>query len=99
MEVSCGTEVTFDGEENIRIFDSSEWAERGFCEICGSHLFYRLKHSNEYQMLVGLFHDQDRFNFDLQVFTDRKPSFYSFANSTREMTTEQVFEMYAPKKD
>ena len=39
MEVDCGTEVSFSGEENIRVYDSSNWAERGFCNNCGSHLF------------------------------------------------------------
>ncbi len=46
MAVDCGTDVSFEGEENISVFKSSEWAERGFCNKCGSHLFYRLKESN-----------------------------------------------------
>ena len=28
--------VTFSGEENIQRYDSSTWAERGFCKRCGS---------------------------------------------------------------
>ena len=43
MAVDCGTDVSFEGEENISVYSSSEWAERGFCKECGSHLFYRLK--------------------------------------------------------
>ncbi|NIT13149.1 MAG: GFA family protein, partial [Candidatus Dadabacteria bacterium] len=42
MAVNCGTDVTFEGEDNITVYDSSSWAERGFCSGCGSHLFYRL---------------------------------------------------------
>ena len=36
MAVDCGSEVSFEGEENISVFNSSEWAERGFCnnELC-----------------------------------------------------------------
>ena len=96
MAVSCGTEVVFEGEENIAVYNSSDWAERGFCRKCGSHLFYRLKEINEHQIPAGLFDDQERFKFDLQVFTDRKPSFYSFANKTNEMTEAEVIEKYAP---
>jgi len=96
MSVDCGIDVTYDGEENISVYDSSAWAERGFCTKCGSHLFYRLKDSNDHQIPVGLFADQDRFNFDLQVFIDSKPSFYSFANETREMTAAQVIAAFAP---
>ena len=32
MAVNCGTEISFEGTENISIYDSSEWAERGFCK-------------------------------------------------------------------
>ena len=96
MVVSCGTEVAFEGEENITVYSSSEWAERGFCKKCGSHIFYRLKEINEHQIPVGLFDNQDSFKFDLQVYIDRKPSFYSFSNKTIEMTEAEVIEKYGP---
>ncbi len=37
MVVDCGADVTFKGEENISVFNSSLWAERGYCNKCGSH--------------------------------------------------------------
>ena len=98
MCVECGTDVVFDGEENITVYDSSPWAERGFCKICGSHLFYRLKETQEYQVPAGLFDDQENFHFELQVFTDYKPAFYSFANETVEMTEAEVIEKFAPEQ-
>ena len=99
MAVSCGTEVSFEEEENISVYNSSDWAERGFCKKCGSHLFYRLKEINEHQMPVGLFDSQEDFNFNLQVFVDKKPSFYSFANKTKEMTEAEVIEKFAPDQN
>ena len=96
MSTSCGTNVEFEGTENIAVYDSSDWAERGFCKECGSHLFYRIKQINEYEIPVGLFDDQESFCFDLQVYIDRKPSFYGFANKTKEMTETEVIEKYAP---
>ena len=99
MAVSCGTEITFEGEENITVFNSSGWAERGFCKKCGSHLFYRLKEIKEHEIPAGLFENQGSFNFDLQVFTDGKPSFYGFANKTNEMTEAEVMEKYAPEQN
>lgn len=96
MAVDCGTDLTFEGEENITVYDSSAWAERGFCNKCGSHLFYRLKESNQYMVPVGLLDDQASFVFDSQVFIDKKPAFYSFANETNDMTEAEIFEMYAP---
>lgn len=94
MAVNCGTDVSFEGEENISVFNSSDWAERGFCKKCGSHLFYRIKESKEHIIPVGLFDDQESFVFDNQVFIDKKPSFYSFANKTNDMTEAEVFEKY-----
>lgn len=99
MCVECGIDVAFEGIENITVYNSSDWAERGFCKKCGSHLFYRLKDSNEHQLPVGLFDNQKNFHFGLQVFTDRKPAFYSFANETREMTEAEVIEKFAPEQN
>ena len=94
MAINCGTDVSFEGEENISVFNSSDWAERGFCKKCGSHLFYRLKESKEHIIPAGLFDDQGSFVFDNQVFIDKKPPFYSFANKTDDMTEAEVFEKY-----
>ena len=94
MAVNCGSDVSFEGKENISVFNSSDWAERGFCKKCGSHLFYRLKESQQHIIPVGLFDNQELFVFNNQVFIDKKPSFYSFANKTHDMTEAEVFEKY-----
>ena len=94
MEIDCGTDVSFEGEEEISVYDSSAWAERGFCKKCGSHLFYRLKESGQHMMPVGLFDDQEHFVFESQVFIDKKPDYYSFVNKTSNMTEAEIFEMY-----
>jgi len=94
MEIDCGTDVTFKGEDDITVYNSSSWAERGFCKKCGSHLFYRLKESKQHMIPVGLFDDQENYIFDSQVFVDKKPLFYSFSNKTNDMTEAEIFEMY-----
>ena len=98
MEVDCGTEVSFSGEDKISIFDSSQWAQRGFCSQCGSHLFYQLKGTGQYMIPVGLF-DDEGFVFDHQVFIDEKPFYYHFTNKTKDMTGQQVFELFAPSSE
>ncbi|MGB2692135.1 MAG: GFA family protein [Thermodesulfobacteriota bacterium] len=97
LEVDCGQGVEIDGEDHVTVFDSSEWAERGFCKKCGTHLFYRLKEQQEYHLPVGLFGDSISPVFTLQVFIDRKPEYYTFAEETEKMTEAQIYEMYAPK--
>ena len=96
LAVDCGTDVSFEGEENISVYDSSDWAERGFCKKCGTHLFYRLKETRQHMLPAGLLDDSDDLVFDHQVFIDRKPSYYRFANETKDMTEAEVFAMYAP---
>ena len=99
MEIDCGTNVDFDGLENISIFDSSQWAERGFCKECGTHLFYRLKENKLHMMPVGLFDDDSELEFTSQVFIDEKPNYYCFSNKTKDMTGAELFAMYAPPQE
>ena len=94
MEIDCGQAVSFEGEDHIAVYSSSDWAERGFCRNCGTHLFYRLKESAQHMVPVGLFDDGLELVFDTQVFIDEKPSFYSFANDTQNMTGAELFAMY-----
>ncbi|WP_262693932.1 GFA family protein [Kordiimonas aquimaris] len=97
MSVDCGTDVSFSGEENIKVFSSSTWAERGFCQGCGTHVFYRIKETGQLMMAAGLFKEQDAFvNMDRQVFIDEKPAYYTFAEDTKNMTGAEVFAIYGP---
>ena len=98
MEINCGTDVSVDGMENVSVFDSSEWAERGFCSKCGTHLFYRLKGTGEHMVPVGVFENTEGLEFDHQVFVDEKPAFYRFANKTHDMTGAEIFAKYGPSE-
>lgn len=97
LAVECGSDVQVRGERYVSVYDSSDWAERGFCTKCGSHLFYRLKQDGSYIVPVGLFGDEHPFTFDHQVFIDEKPAYYGFAQRTTDMTGEEVFAKYAPE--
>lgn len=96
MAIDCGSNVLFEGDENISVFASSDWAERGFCRQCGSHLFYRLKDREQYHIPVGLLESCEGLVFTHQVFIDEKPALYSFSNKTTDLTGAEVFEKYAP---
>ncbi len=95
ISIDCGSDVEFEGQQSISIFDSSAWADRGFCNKCGSHLFYRLKGNKQYMLPAGLFDDDTNLVLDHQVFIDEKPSFYSFSNKTTNMTGAEIFAKYA----
>ena len=91
--VHCGPEVTFSGETPVR-YKSSDWAERGFCRNCGTHLFYHLIPTNEYILPAGLFQDQS-FRLSNEIFIDEKPGFYELKNETVKLTGQQVFAQFA----
>jgi hypothetical protein len=96
LAVHCGLEVTIDNEASVTVYPSSDWAERGFCKSCGSHLFYRFTESKEYIVPAGVFDDDRNFEMDHQIFIEEKPNYYSFANKTENMTGAEVFAKYAP---
>ena len=93
MSVRCESEVTIEGQDSITQFSSSEWADRGFCKHCGTHLFFRLKENDHHFMPAGLFDDQGDFTFDRQVYIDCKPHYYSFSNETRNITETEILNM------
>lgn len=93
LSTDCGTAVTIEGQ-SVTVYDSSDWAERGFCNQCGTHLFYRLKKNQQYMMAAGLF-AVDEFTFHHQVFVDQRPSYYEFANETKNFTAAEIFAMFA----
>ena len=99
LAVDCGVEVHFEGEKHIQVFDSSAWAERGFCGRCGTHLFYRIKESGQTILPVGLFGLQTGFAFDRQVFVDHKPDYYDFANETTKLTEAEIFARFGLGED
>jgi hypothetical protein len=91
MSIDAGEHTTFSGEEFVGRYSSSEWAERGFCKNCGTHLFYRLKKTDHYFLFIGLFGDTIAPRFDLQEFIDQKPAYYAFANETKTQTEAEGY--------
>ncbi len=91
MAFNCNSDVSFEGEENISIFKSSDWAERGFCKKCGTSLFYKLKKNGTYMMTPGLFDEGAPLDFTHQIFIEEKPTFYDFKNETKNLTGEDIF--------
>jgi len=86
--------LAFAGEENISVYDSSDWAERGFCKVCGSSLFYRLKETGGYHIPVGVFDDQSSFHIVGEIFHDRKPPGYDFAGDHPRLTEAETMAMF-----
>ena len=95
LAVHCGPNVEFKGIENIKVYASSDWAERAFCKHCGTHLYYKLLATGEYFVPAGTFESND-FDLTMQIYIDNKPDYYSFANQTPTLTEQQVIDLYTP---
>ena len=85
-------------ESLVTRYQSSEWAERGFCSKCGTHLFYFLKPANQYHFPIGLLDSGSKYKFSHQIFIDEKPEYYSFSNETQNMTGAEVFAHFASEE-
>ncbi len=81
--------VSFDGEEHITRYQSSDWAERGFCSRCGTNLFYHLKANDHYVLWVGAFDDPEPFKLTGEIFVEEKPSGYDFAGDHPRLTAAE----------
>lgn len=95
MTVDAGSDVAIEGGAAVATYASSDWAERSFCSRCGTHLFYRLKSQGTHYVPVGLLEGVDDLRFHMQIFVDRKPPNYAFANETARMTEAEVFAKFA----
>lgn len=67
----------------MKIYPSSDWAERAFCEECGTFLFTRYKETGKTHFNIELFDDIEGLEFKLQIHTKDKPEYYDFKNKTR----------------
>lgn len=89
-------EIRFEGAENIKRFDSSDWAERGFCKVCGSNLFYRLKQADRYSISAGTLDDETAFHLAGEIYVDHKPAGYDFAGDHPRLTEAEALAQFAP---
>ncbi|MEQ8896297.1 MAG: GFA family protein [Roseovarius sp.] len=97
IPVAAG-KATFEGEGNISLYPSSDWAERAFCTTCGTNLFYRLTtpgpHQGDMFVCLGLLDDPSGVTLTEEVFIDEKPAGYAFAGDTRKMTGAELIAQF-----
>lgn len=79
-----------DGGQHIVRFQSSDWAERGFCGRCGTHLYYLYKPAGTYSFTAGLFDRLNGFAMTEEIFVDAKPDYYDFAGERERLTEAEV---------
>ena len=93
MSVYGGKALKFKNEEYVGRYSSSDWAERGFCTCCGSNIYFKMKQSESYFLMLGLFGDSISPVFEEQQYSDEKPGNYCFSNETKELTRREMEEL------
>ena len=92
--------VDFEGTENISTIQSSDWAERAWCNKCGSGLWYRVTNPGEYcgmrYIPIGLLDDSNDMALVREIFVDTKSAAFSYAGDLKKMTGAEVMAQFAP---
>ncbi len=94
LSVKCVSPVKITGEENLRVYKSSEWGERLFCGNCGSSLVWRMQDYSLEFISTGTINTNPAIKFASQLFVDHKPAFYNFVEDTEMLTSADVAALY-----
>lgn len=79
-------------------YKSSDWAERGFCEVCGSTLWYGTLQDGVKNLAAGLFQNAAGAPLKLEFFADQCPQGYALAGDHKRLTAEQTIALFAPEE-
>lgn len=90
--------VTWEGEAHIKTLQSSDWAERAWCQRCGTGLYYHVTAdgpmSDAIELPIGLFDDPDGFTMTQEIFIDCKPDSFAYAGDHKTLTRAEVLAKY-----
>lgn len=82
--------------DDLTVYRSSSFAERGFCRTCGSHVFHRPMDGPELAISAGLFEDAEQF-VAREIFVDSQPRHYRFQGVTDRRTSTSMAIEWLPK--
>jgi len=95
--------IDWTGDEAIGTYQSSTWAERGFCGICGSSLFWRLTAPGPMQGMLSLsagsLDSLDGLALETEVYIDHKPAGHAFAGERTRLTEAEILAMVGQSSD
>lgn len=73
-------DVTFETDEGLTWFRSSDVAQRGFCGTCGSPLFWQAFGSKYLSITMGALDDPDRIEAKAHIYVADKPNWYQLCD-------------------
>ena len=78
----------------VKTFRSSDWAERAFCENCGSRLWYSTLHDGARYLAAGLFDNAAGATVAVEYFADKCPTGYALAGHHDRLTEKQTIALF-----
>jgi len=82
--------------DELAVYRSSAFAERGFCRRCGAHIFHRPQDGPELAVSAGLFQSAD-LHIVTEIFFDAKPPFYRFVANSEKRSSASMAQEWLPR--
>ena len=73
-------DLTLTGEASLTWYAASEKAVRGFCRICGAHLFWQTHRSDRVSILMGCLDEPTRIQLADHIFVAEKGDYYEITD-------------------
>lgn len=74
------SQITLEGEENLRWYRASDFARRGFCSNCGSVLFWKADSEDYVSVLAGSFDAPSGLKLAYHIFCADKGDYYEISD-------------------
>lgn len=92
-----GDGIAFETTQTLRTYRSSDWAERGFCNTCGSSLYWRLTAPGPmqglYSLSAGSLDSLEGLSLTREFFIDSKPAGYALSGDHKRLTEADIMAM------
>jgi hypothetical protein len=97
LMVIAAKDGTLSHQGPVKSLKSSDWAERAWCDACGSSLWYKLTIPGHetYNVAAGLFENAGGFPLRKEIYIDRKPGGFAFAGDHERKTKQDVEATFA----
>lgn len=74
------SKLEIEGQENVTWYRASSFAQRGFCKVCGSALFWKRDGADKISIMAGLFDQPSGLEPQAHIFVADRGDFYTIAD-------------------
>lgn len=99
LSLQCEGDWQVNGEDNLSWYNSSEFAQRGFCKTCGTHMLFKVNDGSYYGVTAGSLEDNEQFKLSMHIFIDKKPDYYDFKDDCPRLTEKEFLEFVGVEQE